>query len=89
MDVATDKEQFQPRMAILESTGKGWVDFIRAIDAITLFGDTFGALLKPVNTKGLCHLWADVPIGNDCLSVCVSDIKEISRKKGVGTPNTY
>lgn len=37
-DLATDRDPFYPRVATLQTTGKGWVDFTRAIHAITLFG---------------------------------------------------
>jgi hypothetical protein len=89
MDVATDEDPFWPRVITLRSTGKGWVDFTKAIHAITLFGNGFGELIKPADTNGLCSSWFEVPKEKDCLAVCVADIKEILRKKGSVKQNPW
>ncbi|KAK0620918.1 hypothetical protein B0T14DRAFT_522380 [Immersiella caudata] len=44
--------------------GKSWVDFIRAIQAITLFGEGFGDLFTPIQTAASCTRWNTVPEGN-------------------------
>lgn len=46
-DVATRIQDLHPRATTLQSRGKAWVDFTRAIGAITLFGRGFGELIRP------------------------------------------
>lgn len=46
MDIATDEDPLRPRMTYLIRRGKGWVDLVRAIHAVTLFGGRFGDLIK-------------------------------------------
>jgi len=54
-----------------------------------LFGRGFGELIKPADTNRLCPSWVEVPKGKDCLAVCVSDIKEILKKKGSVKTNPW
>ncbi|KAK8001318.1 nucleoside phosphorylase [Apiospora marii] len=91
MDIATDEDPFWPRITTLQSGGKGWVDFIRAIQAITLFGSGFGDLIRPapqsdhtppVRACSGCNYNTNVPPLCDYLAVCVSDIQEIIQKRG-------
>lgn len=76
-DLATDQDPFYPRVATLQTIGKGWVDFTRAIHAITLFGRGFGEIIKPVASNPLCGHWDKVPAGKYYLAACVSDVKNI------------
>ncbi|ETS73860.1 hypothetical protein PFICI_14806 [Pestalotiopsis fici W106-1] len=87
MDVATDEDPFWPRMTTLRATGRGWVDFTRAIHAITLFGTGFGELVQPIQSEGTksceeCQWSVAVPKGQDVLAVCVSELQEILQKRG-------
>ena len=82
MDVATDEDPFWPRVTTLRSTGKGWVDFIREIQAITLFGRGFGELLKPAQEPAPCMWWKEVPKKTDHLTASVSDLRDILEKWG-------
>ncbi|KAK8045930.1 hypothetical protein PG996_013994, partial [Apiospora saccharicola] len=91
MDIATDEDPFWPRITTLRSGGKGWVDFVRAIQAITLFGSGFGDLIQPapkseheasVRACSGCNYNIAVPPMCDYLAVCVSDIQEIIQKRG-------
>jgi nucleoside phosphorylase len=82
MDVATEEDQFWPRVIPLPSTDTGWINFTRAIHAITLFGHGFGELIKPTDTSGLCPSWIKVPREKDYLTVGVSHIMEILKKRG-------
>ncbi|KAJ2998820.1 hypothetical protein NUW58_g208 [Xylaria curta] len=86
MDIATDEDPIRPRMIDLRSSGKGWVDFTRALHAITLFGSGFGELIQPLASQGLTHQTCasccEIPKGQDYLAVCVRDIQDILQKKG-------
>ncbi|KAI0526679.1 hypothetical protein F5B22DRAFT_641819 [Xylaria bambusicola] len=86
MDIATDEDPCFPRQITLRSSGRGWVDFIRAIHAVTLFGSHFGDLISPSKIQGKacesCHANVDLPKGQDLLAVCVSELNDILQKRG-------
>jgi hypothetical protein len=46
--VATGVDPLWPKAALLHDIGLGWVDLVRAINAITLFGVGFGEILRPM-----------------------------------------
>ncbi|KID83294.1 Pfs, NACHT and Ankyrin domain protein [Metarhizium guizhouense ARSEF 977] len=46
--LATGADPLWPRATMLHHTGLGWVDLVRGINAITLFGVGFGEILQPV-----------------------------------------
>lgn len=92
MDVATDEDPFWPRVTTLKASGRGWVDFTRAIHAITLFGKGFGDLIRPSNGTtacGNCQHNADIPKGEDYLAVSVPIIHEIMQKRGSQETNPW
>ncbi|TGJ81092.1 hypothetical protein E0Z10_g7658 [Xylaria hypoxylon] len=85
MDIATDEDPIWPRVIDLKSSGRGWVDFTRALHAITLFGSGFGELIQPLGSQRLTHTCiscVEVPKGQDYLATCVRDIQEILHKRG-------
>jgi len=81
-DLATQRDPFYPRVATLDAVGKGWVDFTREIQAITLFGRGFGEILQPADPGKLCSAWAKLPRKKHYLAACVSDIQEIMEMNG-------
>ena len=80
MDVATEEHPFWPRITTLYSTGKGWTDFVRELQAITLFGNGFGELFKPTGASAPCARWKEVPKNLNHLAASVSDLKDILDK---------
>jgi hypothetical protein len=76
---------FRPRVATLQALGWGWVDFIRTIGAITLFGKGFGELLKPAPTSSICPQWETLPKGRYYLAASAFDFKNIVEDFGDGT----
>ena len=89
MDIASDEDPLWPRVATLASSGVGWVDFTRAMHAITLFGRGFGDLFKSSSDSQMCAHWAEVPKGLDYLTVSVVDLQEILKKKGCTISNPW
>ncbi|KAI1390202.1 uncharacterized protein F4822DRAFT_428544 [Hypoxylon trugodes] len=86
-DLATDGDPFFPRVAHLQTIAKGWVDFTRAIHAVTLFGRGFGELIQPqYDTAISCPRWSILPSGNYYLAACVSDLHEVM--ENLGDPNS-
>ncbi|KAI1409805.1 hypothetical protein F5Y13DRAFT_203200 [Hypoxylon sp. FL1857] len=88
-DLVTDGDPFFARVAHLQTIGKGWVDFARAIHAVTLFGRGFGNLIQPQPAKATvapCPHWSLLPSGKYYLAACVSDLQEIM--ENVGDPDS-
>jgi hypothetical protein len=83
MDIVNGLNDLRPRVASIKRSGRGWVDFIRSIHAITLLGRGFGELIKPAaDANKLCKLWKQVPKGKDYLAACVSMLKDICTRYG-------
>lgn len=82
MDVATDEEQFWARVTGPRECAPQWFSFARAINAVILFGNSFGDLIKPNTSINLCSSWVSVPSSRDYLVVRVEDINGIMRKRG-------
>lgn len=76
-EIASTKSPLQPRVITLHREGKGWVDFTRSINAITLFGTGFGELLRPSPETRLCSPWATVPTALNYVVVPTSVLKVI------------
>lgn len=57
-----------PRATTLEQAGRSWVDLVRAMSAVTLFGRGFGQLIKPSLTD-VCKRWTELPPGKFYIAV--------------------
>jgi hypothetical protein len=77
IDVATDRDPFYPRVATLDTIGKGWVDFTRDIQAVTLFGRGFGDIIRPTTASASCKYWHTLPRGKYYLAASVLDLRKI------------
>lgn len=91
-DLVADGDPFFPRVSTLHAMGKGWVDFIRAIHAVTLVGRGFGELIQPkpqqqTRSTTACPRWRQLPTGRYYLAACLSDIKDIVDNDGDVTSN--
>ncbi|GMG26465.1 unnamed protein product [Aspergillus oryzae] len=85
-DLATSRDIFYPRVAKLKAIGNGWVDFARAIHAVTLFGRRFGEVIQPIST-GSCTKWAQLPKDMYYLAASIHDLKEIMDMDGDSEAN--
>ncbi|KAI1213921.1 uncharacterized protein F4807DRAFT_409721 [Annulohypoxylon truncatum] len=85
-DLATDGDPLFPRVAHLQTIGKGWVDFTRALHAVTLFGRGFGDLIQP-RFAIPCPRWTQVPSNKYYLAACVLDLQEIMERDGDSNSN--
>lgn len=47
-DLATLRDPLYPRATELTAGGKSWIDFIRSIRAVTLFGRGFDEIIQPL-----------------------------------------
>ena len=83
-DLASDTDPLVPYVENLEAVGKGWVDFVRSIGVVTLFGRGFGDLIQPLS-KIDCPRWGEVPKGKFYLAARVADLQHIIDTKSGDT----
>ncbi|KAH6648607.1 hypothetical protein BKA67DRAFT_661569 [Truncatella angustata] len=81
-DLVADGDPFLPRVATLKTIGKGWVDFKRSINAVTLFGCNFGELIQPKQAALNCLHWNSLPCEKYYLAACTADLIEIMETRG-------
>ncbi|GAB1315628.1 hypothetical protein MFIFM68171_05838 [Madurella fahalii] len=89
MEVAS-RRQVTPRVVHLRAfggAGKSWVDFIRAIRGVVLFGEGFGELISPslsadTDTNATCSRWNTMPKCRDYLAVSAYDLNRIIHQEG-------
>jgi hypothetical protein len=81
VQLATDQDPY-PRVATLQAIGYGWIDFIRSIEAITLFGRRFGDIILPVAFDGMCSNWKSLPEQKYYLAASVSDLNKAMENFG-------
>lgn len=68
------------RAASVGSNAKSWLDFTKSISATTLFGHTFGELLRPkVDPEDvpICREWTEIPKGESYLAAPTSLLKDL------------
>ncbi|KAK1240227.1 hypothetical protein MKX08_007669 [Trichoderma sp. CBMAI-0020] len=80
-DVAKECPTIYPRVATIADAGKGWIDFIRAIHAVTLVGRGFGDIIKPAD-RDQCDSWATLPTNRYYIASCVSDLDRLLKEAG-------
>ena len=86
-DLASGEDPIYPHVTTLHALGKGWVDFVRSIQAITLFGSGFGDIIR-LSTDIACCYWRQVPRNRFYLAACVHDLQRIMETHGdpAGSP---
>ena len=78
-DLVSDNDPISPLVETIEAVGKGWVDFIRSIQAVTLFGKGFGDIIQPLDE--ICSHWRQLPEGEFYLAARISDLEMIMETK--------
>jgi len=100
-DLAGDRDPFHLKVATLptHAINMTWVDYTRAIPAVTLFGRGFGDLIRPSTDASSCHKqhgpqqhqicrdWALVPKDQHYLCVSVADLQKITDRIGDASTN--
>lgn len=79
-DVVDREHSINPVFAELDSSATDWLRLIRHIDAVVLFGNGFGELMRPMGEH--CTNWTSVPQKKFCLAVPVSQLRRIAKKHG-------
>jgi hypothetical protein len=81
VDIAEGYDAY-PRVATLNALAFGWVDFVRSIGAVTLFGRGFGELIQPANCASICSEWYHLPSNRYYLAATAYDLSNITRLHG-------
>lgn len=84
-ELAIERDPIKPLVAQLPTMGKLWVDFIREIDAVVLFGRHFGDIIRPTQPETMCNIWSRVPPNKYYLAACISDLQNIMDRPGGST----
>ncbi|KAK4182655.1 hypothetical protein QBC35DRAFT_536320 [Podospora australis] len=88
-DVCADDSPLDPKTITLKASGTGWVDFARAIGAVTLFGSGFGDLLRPRGKScSLCLENISVPKGMDYLGAPLAEMQKLVDTQGAKSSTT-
>jgi hypothetical protein len=74
-DIANPPGPIWSRAYYPKTGGYGWIDYIRAIRATTLFGRHFGELLQATTPGDICPDWRIIPTGAEYLGVSVATLK--------------
>lgn len=75
----------EPKMCYLKEESRGWVEYIRSFNVVTLLGEDFEELMKPrwLGSERSCCKWDKVPVGRVLLTVSYTTLREIADKGGV------
>lgn len=82
-DVAKPSRGVHRRVYNLRTPGlgwvHGWVDYIRSIGAMVIFGNDFGELIRPRSADGLCPGWRMVPTGSELMCCTIGTLKALQK----------
>ncbi|KAL9086103.1 MAG: hypothetical protein Q9165_007315 [Trypethelium subeluteriae] len=87
MAIVSCKHVLTRRSIKLPRNGTAWLDLVRSVGAIALFGKQFGEIYRPVHSVKdvICEHWKTVPQGHGFLAVPVALMKgmeERNRREG-------
>ena len=82
-DLATERDPIYPLVAVIPTISRGWVDFVRDIQAAVLFGRGFGEILRPSAKSNVsCTHWTILPPDTYYLAAAVADLRTIMELDG-------
>ncbi|KAK4444214.1 hypothetical protein QBC34DRAFT_360606 [Podospora aff. communis PSN243] len=90
--IVQDRSPLLLKQVKVKRTAGGWTDLVRDKDALVLFGNGFGELVRPVNADTICPGWGNLPTGKDYLAVLPSlllDFYETSGSSAVDPALTF
>ncbi|KAH7026264.1 uncharacterized protein B0I36DRAFT_248435 [Microdochium trichocladiopsis] len=77
-EFAQGRDPIDAWSAEIPVVGRSWIDLVRSIGAVVLFGRGFGDLIRPVHSTVPC-LWDQVPHGSYYLTSLVRDIQGLGQ----------
>ena len=73
---------FRQKQEPIMKTNGGWLKLVNDIDAIVLFANGFGDIIKPGKGSLPCHDWEELPKGKDYMATSVPMLKRLYREAG-------
>lgn len=71
-------DQHRALRTTIGPAGKGWVELLRDVKAVTLFGSGFGEIMKPSNAANpLCSKWQTLPTNQYYLAASVAILNKV------------
>jgi hypothetical protein len=68
----------------------GWSDLMTDVNAIVLFADGFGDVIRPGGElAGLCSCWRELPSGRDYLAANISILNTLQQRMGARKGNEH
>ena len=84
------EKSFRQKEQILEKSHGGWLDLINNVDAVVLFANGFGDVIKPIdNILRLCPIWESLPKSKDYLAVGCPMLEFLFREAGSRKTHRY
>ena len=88
--LADEDRHLKQKEQVLEKTAGPWYKLVKDVDAIVLFANGLGDIIKPrPGSAGLCQKWRRLPKGKDYLAVCVSMLEIFYAKAGHRQDHQY
>ena len=88
--IADEERHFKQKAQNLERTAGRWHELVKSVDAVVLFANGFGDIIKPTcDSAALCQKWRRLPKEKDYLAVCVSMLETFYTKAGHGKDHQY
>jgi hypothetical protein len=79
-DIVELEKSMKPVVVRLDGVANDWLRMVRHIDAVVLFGNNLGDMMRPMGN--FCASWRTVPQKDFCMAVTVSQLKRIASKHG-------
>jgi len=86
MGLVDQKSPLQRKEAAIEDSSGGWQNLIHDVNAIVLFAQGFGELIRPISSPGLCPRWRSLPKGKDYMASGVPLLKRLCEEAGSSSP---
>jgi len=89
--IVEERSSSRRKQTMVRKTSGGWPALVRDIDALVLFANGFGQILRPVldESTRLCHRWKSVPEGKDYLATTIEVMKDLYNVAGCRTSRAF
>lgn len=88
--VVEERSPMRRKTCKVKHTAGQWPSLIKDIDALVLFANGFGDLIKPSSADvGICHMWRTVPKEKDYLTTTVKMVNDLYDYAGCRLSREY
>jgi hypothetical protein len=83
MDIVEPAGPIRPKKHRIQGMKDGWATFVKAIDAVVIFGQDFGELVQAASVStASCPRWRTMPHGEQLLAAPLARLQYIAARKG-------